>query len=292
MTLRHLNIFLTVCEESNMTKAANKLYITQPSVTQAIKELEVYYHTQLFERNGKKIAISRDGYKLLPIAKNIVNLFDESKKIMINDLSYECVIGASVTVGTYILPNLLKSINLIKNLKTKYIIDNTNRIEEGLLNSTIDIAVVEGEVQSKYLISKPFMKDNLGITCSSKSNFIINKPMNLSSLNNCNFIFREEGSGTKKLIEEILIQNNIKINNIGTVNNIEAIKNMVINNLGISILPKISVIKEIKEKTIKYIEFDDIKMNRTFKIVYHKEKILNIFLNNIIETISNYQYAY
>ena len=81
MTLRHLNIFLAVCEESNMTKAANKLYITQPSVTQAIKELEVYYHTQLFERNGKKIAISKDGYKLLPIAKNIVNLFDESKKI-------------------------------------------------------------------------------------------------------------------------------------------------------------------------------------------------------------------
>lgn len=289
MTLRHLNIFLTVCKENNMTKAAQKLYITQPSVTQAIKELEIYYNVQLFERNGKKIAISKDGYKLLPIAKNIVNLFDESKKIMIDDLSYECIIGASVTVGTYILPNLLKNINRINNLNTKYIIDNTNRIEEGLLNSTIDIAIIEGEVQSKYLISKSFMKDNLGIVCSSKSNFLLNKSNSLYSLNNCNFIFREEGSGTKKLIEEIFIQNNIQINNIGTVNNIEAIKNMVINNLGISILPKISIIKEIEEGTIKYIEFDDIKMNRTFKIVYHKEKILNIFLNNIIETISNYK---
>lgn len=68
---------------------------------------------------------------------------------------------------------------------------------------------------------------------------------------------------------------------------------MVINNLGISILPKISIIKEIEEGTIKYIEFDDIKMNRTFKIVYHKkEKILNIFLNNIIETISNYKWQF
>ena len=73
---------------------------------------------------------------------------------MIDDLSYECIIGASVTVGTYILPNLLKNINRINNLNTKYIIDNTNRIEEGLLNSTIDIAIIEGEVQSKYLISR------------------------------------------------------------------------------------------------------------------------------------------
>ena len=64
MTLRHLSIFLTVCKENNMTKAAQKLYITQPSVTQAIKELEIYYNVQLFERNGKKIAISKDGYKL------------------------------------------------------------------------------------------------------------------------------------------------------------------------------------------------------------------------------------
>ena len=82
MTLRHFKIFLAVCKEKNMKKAAEQLFITQPSITQAITEIEEHYKTLLFERIGKRINITADGYKLIPIAKNIIDLFENAETTM------------------------------------------------------------------------------------------------------------------------------------------------------------------------------------------------------------------
>lgn len=287
MTLRHLNIFLTVCREKSMTKAAEKLYITQPSVTQAIKELEEYYSAFLFERTGKRIKISKEGYRLLPIAENIVKSFEESKNIMKNAFSYECTLGASVTVGTYFLSQLYEKFSSVPNLNIKYVIDNTFNIEQMILDSKIDIGLVEGEIHSKQLISKPFLEDQLGLVCSINSPFSNFDSIKIRELNDCKFIFREEGSGTKELIELIFHQNNINIETVGIVNNIEAIKNMIINNLGVSILPKLSVTKELESKVISYIEIKDISISRNFKLIYHKDKILNKYLDEILNIVLN-----
>ena len=78
MTLRHLKIFLQVCRELNMTRAAELLFMTQPSVSQAISELEDYYRVRLFERIARKIYITEDGYRLIAIAGNIVELFEKA----------------------------------------------------------------------------------------------------------------------------------------------------------------------------------------------------------------------
>ena len=113
MTLRHLYIFLSVCQEGNMTKASKKLFMTQPSVSQAIKELEIFYQVNLFDRDGKRISVSDAGYKLLPIAENIIKNFEESKEIMKGNNIYQIKLGASATIGTYLLDNFIsKAIDL------------------------------------------------------------------------------------------------------------------------------------------------------------------------------------
>lgn len=285
MTFRHLTIFLEVCREKNMTRAAKNLFMTQPSVTQAIKELEEYYSVKLFDRIGKKITMNKESYKLLPIAENILRLFKESKNIINENENYQISIGTSITVGTYFITKINDILKNYENINAKYIVDNTNKIEEQLLNFKIDIGIVEGAVHSSNLVSQFVMKDELGLVCSNKNNSF-NEKVKLEDLKDSKFIFREEGSGTRELIEAVFLQNNVKVQKVANVNNIEAIKNMIINDIGISILPKISIQKELGLGLLKFIPINNKIFFREFSLVYHKDKIFNGKLEDLIKDLS------
>ena len=110
MNFRHLKIFLSVCEAGNMTRAAKDLYITQPSVSQAITELEKYYEVRLFERFSHRLYLTPSGERLRTYAQHMLNLSEQARQDLI-DLSHEgsVRIGASLTIGTYLLPGLIST---------------------------------------------------------------------------------------------------------------------------------------------------------------------------------------
>lgn len=285
MTLRHLNIFLVVCQEENMTRAAKKLYMTQPSITQAMKELEQFYKTNLFDRVGKKIKISSEGYRLLPLAENIIKTFEESKNLMQENVIFEIKLGASATIGTYLLDNFINKAKELENIEIRYFVDNTLNIEEKILKGTLDIAVVEGKIHSTQIKSSSFFKDELGLISSTKNGFFKGKNIIIDDLQGINFVSREDGSGTKETLDSIFLQKTIEVKNIATVNSIEAIKNLVISDVGFSIVPKIAVIKEIKEGLLDYYEISDLKIVREFKLIYHKNKVINKQLNLVLDLL-------
>lgn len=285
MTLRHLNIFLVVCQEENMTRAAKKLYMTQPSITQAMKELEQFYKTNLFDRVGKKIKISSEGYRLLPLAENIIKTFEESKNLMQEKSFFEIKLGASATIGTYLLDNFINKAKELENIEIRYFVDNTLNIEEKILKGTLDIAVVEGKIHSTQIKSSSFFKDELGLISSTKNSFFKGKNIMIEDLQGINFVSREDGSGTKETLDSIFLQKSIEIKNIATVNSIEAIKNLVISDVGFSIVPKIAVIKEIKEGLLDYYEISNLKIVREFKLIYHKNKVINKQLNLVLDLL-------
>ena len=111
MTLRHMKIFMAVCDNRcNTTHAAESLHMTQPAVSLAIKDLEQYYGVKLFERLGGRLAITEAGQRLREYAAHISSLFDEMEK-EIRDWDYFGVlrVGASITIGSQFLPNYVKS---------------------------------------------------------------------------------------------------------------------------------------------------------------------------------------
>ena len=113
MTLRHMKIFVSVFRHSNVTRAADELHLAQPSVSFAIKELEDYYGIRLFERIGKRITPTETGKEFFGYALHIVSMFDEMEKKIRNwDAIGTIRIGASITIGTHILPPLLKRYSL------------------------------------------------------------------------------------------------------------------------------------------------------------------------------------
>ena len=109
MTIRHLKIFLTVAETGKMSLAAKQLYLTQPTISQAIRELEEHYNTRLFDRLSKRLYITEEGKHLMDLAQIAVRAFDELEHQMQSEAKIEHFrIGATVTVGSCLLPSLLE----------------------------------------------------------------------------------------------------------------------------------------------------------------------------------------
>ena len=250
MTLRHLAIFIKVCEENGITAAAKKLHMTQPSVSQVIQELEAHYQTLLFERLGRRIFITEAGRRLLRYSRNLINLNAQTEQAMraFNEV-YHLRIGASITIGSNFLIDLIQHISHNGSGKEIFSeIHNTSELEEMLLNDSLDLALVEGEIHSEYLITKPFMNDEL-VFIIGQNHPLADKEITLEDLTKLRFFVRETGSGTRELFEQVMHRHNIYYQTAGIYNSMEAIKKAVISGLGVSVIST-EAIKDEDRKSV------------------------------------------
>jgi len=282
MTLRHLKIFITVCDAGSMTAAAKKLYITQPSVSQAIAELEAHYHTRLFERLGRQLYITEAGKKLLSYARHILSLMEQAEREL-NDLSSSGTLrlGASMTIGTYLLSDMIKSfLSIYPEVQILTTVDNTKVIEEMILSDQLDLALVEGPTHSADIVEETFRKDELVLICSPEHPWAAKKQIEMRELNDCSFIVREEGSGTREIFEIAMASKKIKWKISGIYNNTESIKNAVAAGIGIAVLSKLAVENEIKSGRIAMVKIHDLIFTRPFNLIYHKNKFFTPFMKS------------
>ncbi len=288
MTVRHLKIFITVCDELNMTKAAEKLFISQPSVSQAIKELEHYYEVRLFERLGKKIYITPRGEKLLHYARHIVHLYDEMDNSMKTLKDHESIrIGATVTIGTYLLFDILKNYHFYNDEEeVSSIVGNTSFIENKLLLDEIDLGLVEGIIRSNDLIIQPFMTDELVLVFPCDHELNKKENITIEEIIKYPFVLREVGSGTREIFEQEIKKKGINIKITGEFNNIELIKNAVVEHLGITVISKQAIIKDANNQ-LNWKPISDLRLGRNFSLVYHKNKYLSLSIQLMLNTIKN-----
>lgn len=290
MTRRHLNIYMTVCDEGSMTGAAEKLYISQPSVSQAINELEEHYGVKLFERLGKRLYITQGGERLLTYARHITNLYNEAEQEMREIKSGGVLrIGASITIGTYVLFDIIKEFKRLKpDIAIEIIVDNTTVIEGMIFKDEIDFGLVEGAVHSFDLTVSPFMEDELILICSPVRPWANSKVVRTEDIEDEGFIVREEGSGTRELFESVMASHNVKWRKTAVLNNAESIKNAVAADIGISVISKIAVIKELEKGELASVKLEDMKFMRYFSIIHHKNKFISEGMKSFFELCKNF----
>ncbi|HIU63499.1 MAG TPA: LysR family transcriptional regulator, partial [Candidatus Avacidaminococcus intestinavium] len=167
MTIRHLKIFVAVNDCGGMSAAARKLYVAQPTISQAIAELEKYYGRCLFERFGKKLYITDDGKELLLYARHLLDLFEKmEREFKGNAKINKIVVGATLTIGETIMPEMVKAFKEFKpSIKCEIIIKNTCDIEKMLLASELDCAIVEGALSSQELLCQRLKTDDVILAC-------------------------------------------------------------------------------------------------------------------------------
>lgn len=287
MSIRHLRIFIMVAECKNMSLAAKKLFITQPSVSQVIKEIEDYYGVRLFERLSKRLFLTESGELLLKYARNIVVSFDDMEMKLKNKGQYiNLRVGATITVGNCMLNNIIDKLEeRNQNISTKIIINNTKVIESMLLKSELDVGIVEGIISNKDIVKKPIYKDKL-IAVVGKSHKLYNKnKILLEEIKGEDIISREEGSGSKSIFDKILKEKNIDVNIKLSSTDTEVIKKSAIQGMGIAVLSSLMVEKEIKNGTLRELCLKDVDMFRDIYVVYHKNKFISEFLKCFLDNI-------
>ena len=285
MTLRHLRIYISVCQELNMTKAANKLHMTQPSVSQVIHELEDHYRSRLFERLGHRLIITSAGACLLKYACELIRLNSQIESAMKN-MRESCPlrIGASVTIGEAVLVELIKHMQKKEPQQEIFSeIHNTAELEDMLLNDTLDLALVEGEIKSEYILTVPFAIDEL-IFIASPDNLLAQKKLiDSNALKNMPFFVREAGSGTRNLFQEVMAEADIQYKIAGVYNNAESLKKAVEAGIGFSVISSLAVKNELKHKKLITFTAQNISFKRTFRIAHHKNKYITPQLQKIID---------
>ncbi len=283
--------FLTVCETMNFTQASQILHITQPAVSQHIHALEEIYQTKLFTQKGKKLFLTESG-ELLFNSMNTINHDIKHLQEHIKETSNTLPIkfGATLTVGEYIMPPILT--NILKEnpkLKVNMLVDNTQNLLKQLNLGKIDFAIVEGFFSTEEYDSLIFKTERFIPVCSSSHNFANNKVC-LNDLLKQTLITRELGSGTRDLLEKVFQERNITIksfSNVYEIGNLNVIKELVKQNLGISFLYESVVKEEIKNNTLTEIDTMDYNVSHEFSFIWQKNSLYSSYYKDIFNTFEN-----
>lgn len=284
MDIRHLRIFIAVVEASSMNKAAKELFISQPTISQAIRELEEYYGVMLFERINQKLYITNQGKKLLPLARQAVEAFDTMEISMKNAGEHPLLrVGGSVSVGTALLPKkVLQFEEAVENISVNVYINNTTTIEKMLLNSELDIAIIEGMIESEDLLLTPICQDELVVVVGKKHPFYNRDIIKLQELNNQEAIMRENDSNQRNQYEQILKEKHITLQKKWMSSNTEAIKKAVMNSSKLTILSTLIVADEVQRGDLHIVKVRDMKVTRDINLVIHKDKYISKALEQFI----------
>lgn len=274
MNDRHLKIFLTVCEVGNMTRAAKDLYMAQPSVSQAVAELEKYYGVRLFERLNHRLYITPAGERLRSYARHILNLSEQARQELADlGQSGSVRIGASLTIGAYLLPGLVSAFHQqVPEVEVFTRVDNTSLIEKFLLEDHLDLGLVEGPVHSPHIVEEAYCDDYLAFIAAPQHPLALKQKLSVQDLAGQAFIMREPGSGTQEIFEHAMRAAEVNWKVSGVYNNNEALKQAVHANLGLAVVSKIAVAEEVQQNKLVVLEIEGLALKRKFNLIYHRQK--------------------
>ena len=291
MELRELKSFLYVVRYENFSKAAEILYISQPTISLHIKHLENELHTKLFKRSTKKIILTTKGQVLYEYANKILSLEKNFVDNWEHKFDNVIKIGTSSIPGAYLLPELIQEFRKTnKNIGFSIFQSDSAKIVEMYKDGLIDIGMIGMDINEKNINCKSFYKDRL-VLIKSVEKKQKNDSSNIYDLLSKPFILREDGSGTRKMSENILNEYGFNIDNlniIARVINQDTLINLVKNGFGVSIVSYKSVIPYIKDKTVSIYEFDKRISERDLYIIYSNKKIEKKYLKDFINFSRKY----
>lgn len=273
-----IQTFLTVCSCMNFTKAADKLHITQPAVSQHIRYLEELYHTKLFSYQGKKMELTHSGQLLLSTVTTLKN--DENLMIQLMNTTknedFPLQFGATMTIGEFVLANRLGHyISAHPNANIRMLIANTTELLHKLQQGEIHFAIVEGYFDAAEYDSMIFSTESFISVCSARHNFT-KMPSRLCDLIKERLLVREPGSGTRDILEKNLDIKNMHITNfhqVAEISSMHVILDLVKQDCGITFLYRTAVEKELQEGILREIPLSDFKMEHDFTFIWNKNSI-------------------
>jgi DNA-binding transcriptional LysR family regulator len=281
MTLRHFQIFTAVVDEKTMHQAAETLYISQPSVSQAIRELEEYYGVALFERYKKRLILTAEGERLLGYCRKLLTQYQALNQAMEENKSQPLIrIGASVSVGEEMLVPIIREFEKeFPHIRTQIVVHNTEYIEKELLNGQLDLGLLESDVLSPDFILEPFCRDRMLPVITPDHPLAGRKSVELKELAGFDLITREQESSSRNLLLHLMDEQKIPYHVKWSCTNVHTMKQAALAGQGIALLSSMVVSEELERGLLYEIPVAGLDGSREIRFVIHKDKHIGEEIN-------------
>lgn len=276
-TLQQLLILKALATEKNFTKAADLVYLSQPSLSKQIKILEKNLNVLIIHRENNKISFTENGKVLLDYSERILALSQEYCRVLVDFQNNErghLTIGGSPKIGKYLLPKVLEL--FFKNypaIDLKMKVNSTRMILQNVKSRKVDIGLISGEIPrelKKYVLVKFFVNDEIHLILPKYHFLTVKGFISKEDLYHLNFITLPLNTPFRKFIDTILIQNQIEINQLKIsmqVNSVEKIKAAVSLGLGAAFVSSSAMEEEKEGKTLEIIKIENMRIYQSFFIV-------------------------
>ncbi|MBJ8400858.1 MULTISPECIES: DNA-binding transcriptional regulator YeiE [Citrobacter] len=274
ITLRQLEVFAEVLKSGSTTQASVMLSLSQSAVSAALTDLEGQLGVQLFDRVGKRLVVNEHGRLLYPRALALLEQTTEIEQLFRED-NGAIRVYASSTIGNYILPAMIAGYRRdFPDLPLELSVGNSQDVINAVLDFRVDIGLIEGPCHSTEIISEPWLEDEL-VVFAAPSSPLTTGPVTLDQLAASPWILRERGSGTRELVDYLLLSHLPRFQMAMELGNSEAIKHAVRHGLGISCLSRRVIAEQLQAGTLSEVPVPLPRLVRTLWRVHHRQKHLS-----------------
>ncbi|MBR5244583.1 MAG: LysR family transcriptional regulator [Clostridia bacterium] len=281
MTIRHLEIFVQVYREKSITRAAEKLYMTQPAVSVAIRELEKQYDVALFERLGRRLYVTGAGEALYARAVQMLEEFHGLEQGLERKTALR--VGSSVTLGNFLLPRVAAEWQMRHpESPLQVTVANGERLQQMLRDNLLDVAVIEGAVNREELETRAFRQDRLVLVLPQEHPLAVLELITLAQVLEYPLLVREEGSAGRRCLEQVLARRGLQAERRWESIDTQALLRAVAQGLGVAFLPR-ELAEGVPGMVIRTLADED--FCRENVLVWHRHKRLSAELLELMELL-------
>lgn len=284
MTIRHFQIFMTVAKNGSINRAAEELCVAQPTVSAVIRELEDHYGARFFDRTSQKLKITAEGKALMNYAGHLLSLYeDEGQTGRGSEAKGTLRVGASVNVGIYYLPALVKEFNRrFPNITVQVKVNTAEAVEQLLVENHVDLAVIGGEIQSEMIHATYLFVENHIAVCSPDHS-LAERTVTLREFVEQPLLFRERSSGAFETFRLAIARAGCTAEPAWESASTEALLEAVRYGLGVTVLPERLAREEIQSGRLAQIYLSDFVFRNNVCLACHKNKYVSPVMKYFID---------
>ncbi len=285
MTIRHFRIFLAVAREGSVAKAAEELLVTPAAISIALRELEDHYGACFFDHASQRMRLTGEGKEFQKYAAHLISLYDDAGPSMQDlDARGTLRVGASINVGIYYMPALVREFNRkFPNVTVQVKVNTTEAVEKLLLENQLDLAVIGGVVQSELIhVTYLFVENHIAVCAPEHS--LANRTVTLQEFLEQPLLFRERSSGAFESFYRAIAQQGYQAEPAWESSSAEALLDAVRCGLGVTMLPEKLAQEEITKGTLAQIYLSDFVFRNNVCLAHHRNKYVSSVMRYFIDT--------
>ncbi|RJT20613.1 DNA-binding transcriptional regulator YeiE [Buttiauxella izardii] len=271
ITLRQLEVFAEVLKSGSTTQASQMLALSQSAVSAALSDLEGQLGVQLFDRVGKRLVVNEHGRLLYP---RVVGLLEQAVEVeqLFKEDNGAIRVFASSTIGNYILPEMIAHYRRdFPTLPLEMSVGNSQDVINAVADFRVDIGLIEGPSHMTELVTEPWLEDELVVFAPPDAP-LLQQPVTLETLAEQSWILREKGSGTREIVDYLLLSHLPQFHLGMELGNSEAIKHAVRHGLGISCLSRRVIAEQLETGSLVEVPVPLPRLVRTLYRIHHRQK--------------------